>query len=296
MLQIDVFWSFAWGAMFAALAHSTLVEHYKSLRAQEKVKSRLTLEEIFVNKIFVQLMIFMSFVFVPSGLYLLWGYPAWESMIWLKDRDSTHPVVPTLFAFINAFMGTLGFYVTARLIESTPSSESEKVHFYWISAYGIFNAILGMGYNRFIFAGSYGDWVAGRMNTLNEFLQSDVLNTLLTMATFFVPIAFTLLIGHLRKTYATFGNGYKSKFRVYILKQGIWQYLAISTAWLGYVFVILKEDERKTLDDGTWAGIFGPLVWFTFTQVFVFSIILIISSIPVPRLRQTCPAKVASDE
>ncbi|KAI9138376.1 hypothetical protein BKA69DRAFT_1177426, partial [Paraphysoderma sedebokerense] len=192
MIQIDIFWSFAFGAMFAAFAYNTLSEHYKFLRSKEKVKTKLTYEEIFVNKIFFDLLIFMSFLFIPSGVYLLWAFPTWESMLLLKDKDTTHAIIPTLFTFSNAFMATLGFYVTARKIEKTPPNESEKVHFYWITAYTIFTAILGMGYNRFIFIGTYDDWISGKTNTLAEFFQSEVFNTLLAMATFFVPTAYTL--------------------------------------------------------------------------------------------------------
>jgi len=70
MIEVDVFWSFAFGASFAAFAQ-------ESLRAEEKP---------FVNEWFLYTLVFLSTIFAPSGIYLLWAFPGWESMFVLGHK------------------------------------------------------------------------------------------------------------------------------------------------------------------------------------------------------------------
>jgi len=64
MVQVDVVWSYAFGATFAACASRQLEKEDKP----------------FVNQWYVFTLTFLSTFFAPSGLYLLWQHTQWETM------------------------------------------------------------------------------------------------------------------------------------------------------------------------------------------------------------------------
>ena len=64
MIEVDVFWSFAFGAGFASAASSVLRDE----------------ESPFANNVFAYTAVFLGAIFGPSGIYLLWRFPGWESM------------------------------------------------------------------------------------------------------------------------------------------------------------------------------------------------------------------------
>jgi len=89
MIEVDVFWSFSFGALFAACSAGALKK-----------------EETFWNTpSFVYNLVFLSLIFAPSGLYLLWDNPGWESMFVLGDKNEIHAILPTVFAFTNVLLG-----------------------------------------------------------------------------------------------------------------------------------------------------------------------------------------------
>lgn len=138
MIQVDVFWSFAMGAAFASLAPKGI-----------KASNSLT-----VNKYFVYCVCFLSMIFAPSGIYLLWQHTGWESMFYLNK--SMHGILPCVFACTNVLMGVIGFLICARLIQD---GHERLQHFLWTSAYTCMFAILTLGYNRFLYAGQTLDYV-----------------------------------------------------------------------------------------------------------------------------------------
>jgi len=74
MLQVDFFWTFAIGAHFAVAAARQLKNE----------------ENIWVNKYFISLVVFMAVLFGSTGMVLLWVNPAWETMqCW-----QTHGAIP----------------------------------------------------------------------------------------------------------------------------------------------------------------------------------------------------------
>ena len=133
MIQVDVFWSFAMGASFAAMAGESLKKT----------------DSMFVNKYFVYTVAFLSMIFAPSGVYLLWHYPGWETMFFL-DRN-LHGIWPCLFANTNVSLGVLGFCICYKLIKD---GNDLAVHKYWTTAYTCMFAILTFGYDRFLYAGN----------------------------------------------------------------------------------------------------------------------------------------------
>lgn len=132
MIQVDVFWSFAMGACFASMAAKSLKDEASA----------------FVNKYFVYNVCFLSMVFAPSGIYLLWHHCSWETMFFYsKDM---HGIWPCLFAQTNVSLGVLGFYVAYKRIRAGSVVQANQS---WIIAYCCMFAILSFGYDRFLYAG-----------------------------------------------------------------------------------------------------------------------------------------------
>lgn len=132
MIQVDVFWSFALGASFAALN-------------AEGIKRS---SSMFVNKYFVFTIAYLSLVFAPSGIYLLWHHTAWETMFYLDK--SMHGILPCIFAHTNVSLGIIGFMFCYKLIKG---GREELAHPVWILSYICMFAILTFGYDRFLYAG-----------------------------------------------------------------------------------------------------------------------------------------------
>ena len=186
MIEVDVFWSFSFGALFAASSAG-------SLKTQPVFWSTPS---------FVYTLVFLSLIFAPSGLYLLWDNPGWESMFILGDKNDIHAILPAVFAFTNVLLGIIGYYVTYIKIRKLHLRSLKKgnaganaagslpmaYHKYWIHAYSCFCAILGMGYNRFMYPSDYVAWRAGVTYPLTAFFTSRILFTLLAMGAILIPV------------------------------------------------------------------------------------------------------------
>jgi len=187
MIEVDVFWSFAFGASFAAAASRQLA-HERS---------------IFVNIYFVYTLLFLSLLFVPSGAYLLAAFPSWESMYVLNRATvSRYPSLPTLFAFTNVLLGVMGYTIAALFARRRWHF---LMHFTWTSAYVAFAGILGCGYRRFFYPDYYDESPAGVAYTsfhsakpyphsqplpVLEFLSSHIFYTLLAMGVVILPAVY----------------------------------------------------------------------------------------------------------
>ncbi|KAI1314371.1 hypothetical protein EDD11_002236 [Mortierella claussenii] len=176
MIEVDVFWSFSFGAIFAACSAGSL--------------ARETTVTFWNTPSFVYTLLFLSLIFAPSGLYLLWDNPGWESMFVLGDKNDIHALLPTVFAFTNVLLGIIGYYVTYAKIRRHRHDKNGlpmSYHKYWVHAYTCFCAILGMGYNRFMYPSDHLAWNAGIHYPLTDFFTSRILFTLLAMGVILIP-------------------------------------------------------------------------------------------------------------
>ena len=62
--------------------------------------------------------LYCALLFSPSGAYLLWAFPDWETMQVARDHASLPAWLVTLFAVTNVSQGILGYWVTAKLIRA----------------------------------------------------------------------------------------------------------------------------------------------------------------------------------
>ncbi len=99
MVQVDIFWSFAFGAGFAASAVKQL----------EKIGNP------FESRAYVKCLTWLALFFVPSGTFLLWAFPRWETM-----QVGTYETIPAwlvaLFAITNITQGMIGFWLVSKFV------------------------------------------------------------------------------------------------------------------------------------------------------------------------------------
>ena len=186
MVQVDIVWSYAFGATFAAAAA-------RQLEKEEKP---------FNNKWYVFILLFLSIFFAPSGLYLLWEHTQWETMQVATKFDDIPAWLVTIFAVTNITQGIVGYWTTFRLIKK---KNYYGAHANWMVAWIIFWFILVCGwdctgYQRFLYDMSVNNgalWEPGKLMGISFFYASRVWWTLFVMGVCFSPM---LIYGYLKFT------------------------------------------------------------------------------------------------
>jgi len=186
MVQVDIVWSYAFGATFAAAAA-------RQLEKEEKA---------FDNKWFVFILLFLSIFFAPSGLYLLWEHTQWETMQVATKFDDLPAWLVTIFAITSVTQGILGYWTTFKLIKK---KNYYGAHANWMVAWVIFWFILVCGwdctgYQRFLYDMSVNNgvlWEPGKHMSINFFYASKVWWTLVVMGVCFAPM---LIYGYIKFT------------------------------------------------------------------------------------------------
>ncbi|KAJ3303803.1 hypothetical protein HDV03_003475 [Kappamyces sp. JEL0829] len=277
MIEVDVFWSFAFGASFAAFAQHELAP-FGSSRTPDWSLSQS----------FRDTLLFLSVLFAPSGIYLLWAFPGWESMFVLTEGKEGIPAwLPTLFSTTNILLGVLGYYITKLKIQSQSAKKVLDMshHNPWIDAYSMFTYILGLGYYRFTYAGTWRDWKQSTNYAITDFVFSPVFNTLLAMGVVFLPTIFWITVKHGAKSVDLVSKLSKKPALAvvdaisgHVVKRACIDYLVGSIAWVVYMFTVYSESDRAYFSHGP-VGFYAPLCGFTFAHVFVFSLLLLNVSI-----------------
>ncbi|ETR71083.1 MAG: hypothetical protein OMM_02753 [Candidatus Magnetoglobus multicellularis str. Araruama] len=175
MVQVDVFWSYALGASFASAASRQLKNENNP----------------FQNDYFTYTILYLSCIFAPSGIYLLWQFPHWETM----QAASCHGDLPawlvTVFSITNITQGILGFWVSYQFIQS---GRYYLAHLQWFLGYFCMFFVLvhgwdGLGWQRFLYDPTVLNnqlWEPGQHMGLT-FLWSNVAFTLYGMGIFVIP-------------------------------------------------------------------------------------------------------------
>jgi hypothetical protein len=185
MVQVDIFWSYGLSAGLA-------------LAAGKKLKNETSFWD---NKYFNLTLIWSALIFAPSGIYLLWTNPGWETMFVAESHSSIPAWLVCLFAFTNITQGILGFYFTWWFLRR---GNQRAAAFQTIWAHTAMLLVLvfgwdGAGYKRFFYAGTGTEWHQGTEFPLTAFFSSNIFYSLLLLGVFFIPTYFGL-INYLRKT------------------------------------------------------------------------------------------------
>lgn len=192
MVQVDVFWSYGIGAGFAVAASRQL------LKAREEKN-----EAPFESRTFIKTLLFLSILFAPSGAYLLWAFPDWETM----QVATTHRDLPgwlvALFGITNITQGILGYWVAYTLIMK---KKTYQAYLHWVIAHLIFAFILvhgwdGTGYQRF-FSSNKEKFLNWQTSNVADWFTSDVAISLGIFGMVMVPILFGWLGGWFKRGYA----------------------------------------------------------------------------------------------
>lgn len=141
MFFLDIIWSVGFGASFAAAATKQL--------SQERFP--------LVNRYFLYNLLFLSLLFVPSAIYLMWAFPAWKTMFLISDLH-VPAFMPALLAFTSVFVGILGFWLAYHFIRS---NNEEYAHYLWTASYVTLFGAMGFGHERLLYVGDYHDWHMG---------------------------------------------------------------------------------------------------------------------------------------
>jgi hypothetical protein len=187
MVQVDIFWSYAIGSGFAAAAG-------RQIRAITCPKASTIADNkkpsVFQNNYFIYNLLFLACAFAPSGIYLLWNFPHWETMQVAYSHTDIPAWLVTMFAITNITQGILGFWVTSKLFQ--------KGHYYaghlqWFLGYFCMFFILlhgwdGLGWQRFLYDPTITGmpWTPGQYMGI-DFFWSNVALTLYTMGIIIVP-------------------------------------------------------------------------------------------------------------
>jgi hypothetical protein len=179
MVQVDVFWSYG-------LASGLTLAAGKQLRKEKNTWN---------NKYFLGVLLWISLFFAPSGIYLLWAFPYWETMFVARNHQDIPAWLVTLFAVTNVTQAILGYYVTLAMIKKG-SSFGAKLQPIWSHAAMLFVLIVGWdgtGFKRFTYSGTGDDWAQGLSLPMSGFIGSPVFWTLCGMGVLLVPTYFYLI-------------------------------------------------------------------------------------------------------
>ena len=188
MVQVDVFWSYGLGSTLAVASSRQILARRKA------AISRLA------DPYLLRTLLFLALIFAPSGVYLVWQFPSWETMH-VGDRDMPGWLIAG-FAITNVTQGLLGYWVVERLIAAGRSylAYLQIVLPYLAMFFILVHGWDGKGYQRFFsathsdFVSWHGDWTA--------WLSSDVALTLLAMGVVLVPTLLSAVASWHRDGYA----------------------------------------------------------------------------------------------
>jgi hypothetical protein len=202
MVQVDVFWSYGLGATLATASSRQLLARRRA--AQERPAAAEPqvgppAHSRWRDPYLLRTVLFLALIFGPSGVYLVWAFPSWETMH-VGDRDMPAWLITT-FAITNVTQGLLGFWVVERLLAA---GRSYLAYLQVLVGYiGMFFILVegwdGKGYQRFFsathddFVHWHGDWSA--------WLTSDVALTLLGMGVVLVPALLWMVASWHREGY-----------------------------------------------------------------------------------------------
>ena len=190
MVQVDVFWSYGIGAGFA-------VANTWQLEAQAEAAKPATEHTSFRDAL-----LFVGTFFVPSGAFLIWQFPSWETMH-VGTRDIPGWLVAA-FTMTNFTQGVIGFLVAAALLKRR---QAFAAYMQWILGYfGMLFVLVhgwdGTGYMRF-FSSTREDFLTNwTWATAQRWLTEDVAISLYTMGVVMLPVMFAWMARDLKRGYA----------------------------------------------------------------------------------------------
>ena len=208
MVQVDVLWSYGIGASMAVAAGRQL-QARREIAAQDEGRGERTgrlpgdpedRASLWRNPFLLATMLFAAVLFAPSGAYLLWEFPDWETMH-VGDRNMPGLLV-VAFAATNVTQAILGFVVVERLLAR---GRAYAAYLQIVLSYlGMFFILVhgwdGEGYQRF-FSPDKADYLAWD-GDWSAWLTSDVALSLYVMGVVLIPVLLVTIAHWTRAGYA----------------------------------------------------------------------------------------------
>ncbi|GDY33877.1 hypothetical protein [Gandjariella thermophila] len=204
MVQVDVFWSYGIGSGFALAAARQL----QARRPAGTPAARgLDASAFWTNPYLLAGTLYLALLFAPSGIWLLWGFPDWETMQVARDHSALPAWLVAGFAVTNISQGVLGFWVTERLVlrGRRYTAFLNMVLGYFGMFFILVHGWDGRGYQRFFSASRavFGAWPAtptagDALTRAGTWLTSPVALTLAGMAVVIVPALLVPMVSWLR--------------------------------------------------------------------------------------------------
>ncbi|MEU4493354.1 hypothetical protein AB0F96_07805 [Streptomyces sp. NPDC023998] len=252
MVQVDVFWSYGIGASFATAAAQQLTAR----TGRNGRNGRTGHDGRWSNPYLMGTVLYCAILFAPSGAWLLWGFPDWETMQVADGHGALPAWLVALFAATNVSQGVLGFWVAQRLIASG------RVYAAFLQAgigyAGMFFILVhgwdGRGYQRFFSAGreTFAAWpeqpsVGEALSRMGDWLTSPVALTLYGMGVVLVPVMLASMALWIRSGQRESGTrAATGRFRILAAVLGAVFGVALGTAVAASVLVHLL---------GWWLGV-----------------------------------------
>jgi hypothetical protein len=173
MVEVVVFWSYGLSSGLALAAGADLKNE----------------KSFWNNPYFTVAMAWITLFFAPSGIYLLWNFPGWETMFLAVNHLSIPSWLVMLFSLTNITQGVLGFYFTWHFIRKG-NKRAAWLQKIWSHAAMFFILVFGWdgsGYKRFFYAGTGEEWHAGKVYAITDFFSAEIFYTLVCMGVVLIP-------------------------------------------------------------------------------------------------------------
>jgi hypothetical protein len=193
MVEVDVFWAYGLGAGFAAAATQQIARS----KDRPSGAAERGWQRYFSSPYFTVTALYCALLFAPSGAYLLWAFPDWETMQVARDHASLSAWLVALFAITNVSQGIVGYWVTAKLIRD--GRRYAAFLQVGLAYFGMFFILVhgwdGRGYQRFLSADRavFASWprdpaFGDAMDRASRWLTSPVALTLAGMSVIVVVL------------------------------------------------------------------------------------------------------------
>ncbi len=149
-----------------------------------------------INRYSFATLSWLTLLFGPQVLYLLWQYPCWETMFVAGSRGAIPAWLVAGYPIAAAVAGMAGFYLTARLVKEGRLPLA-RLQVAWSGLGALFVSTVGWdgaGYRRMLYGGSCAEWADGRVYSIFDFLSTAVARDLVWLElVVLVPYAVLLM-------------------------------------------------------------------------------------------------------
>jgi len=186
MLQPDIFFAYGLSSGLAVVARKKLAEE----------------KSPFLNKYFLGVAVWLAVFYVPQVIYLLFSFPAWESMHVFRSLQDIPPWFAGLYFAAVMLMGFLGWYVTYYfLVRGRIAAAMAQAGWSLAAAtLMVFVGWDGTGLSRLLYTGN--EWTSSLPLDIAGFFKSPVFFTLLWLEALVLIPYNAMLIRWFRQSFA----------------------------------------------------------------------------------------------